>query len=251
MIGLNVDLVGIAAVVGLVVLLLVFVFLGRRWPAVFRPIKGFEALGVAIERAVEAGERVHLSLGTGSVTGAEVAPALAGLAVLSRVAAATTMSDRPAVVTAGDGAMAILAQDTLRSAYERVGAGERYQATSGRMLGPTPFSYAAGLPTVLATEDVSVHMLMGSFGVEGALAADFGERQGAFVLAGTDDIQTQALLYATAEHPLIGEEVFAGGAYLNVGPLHRASLRTQDVVRMLIIGLILVGTVVRTVMDLL
>lgn len=251
MIGLDVRLLGLVAVVLLVVLLLFFVFLGRRWPAVFRPISGFEALGVAIERAVEAGERVHLSLGTGSVTGAEVAPALAGLAVLSRVAAATSMSDRPAVVTAGDGAMAILAQDTLRSAYERVAARERYLATSGRMLGPTPFSYTAGIPTLLATEDVSVHMLMGSFGLEGGLVADFGERQQAFVLTGTDDIQTQALLYATAEHPLIGEEVFAGGAYLNVSSVHRASLRAQDTVRMMIIGLILVGTIVRTVMDLL
>jgi hypothetical protein len=245
------GLVGALVFVLFVGLLILYAVLGRRWPTVFRPIAGYEALGRAIERAVEGGERVHLSLGTGSVTGAESAPALAGLAVLGRVAAATTMSDRPAVVTAADGAMMILAQDTLRSAYRRVGASDRYQATSARMLGPTPYSYVAGLPTLLATEDVSVHMLIGSFGAEGALAADFGERQQKFVLAGTDDIQTQALLYATAENALIGEEVFAGGAYLNVGPLHPASLRAQDAVRLLIIVAILVGTLVRTIMGLL
>jgi hypothetical protein len=94
-------------------------------------------------------------------------------------------------------------------------------------------------------------MLVGSFGSEVALAADFGERQRAFVLAGTDDIQSQALLYVTAEHPLIGEEVFAGGAYLNVGPLHRASLRAEDLLRTLIVALILIGTVLRTLGDLL
>src|SRR3972149_1862461 len=80
-----------------------------------------------------------------------------GLAMLSRVAAATAMSDRPVVVTAGDGAMAVLAQDTLRSAYDRARAQDRFQSTSGRMLPPPPFSYAAALPTVLANEDVSVH----------------------------------------------------------------------------------------------
>ncbi len=73
------------------------------------------------------------------------------------------------------------------------------------------------------------------------MAADFGERKQTFVLAGTEDIQSQALLYATAEFPLIGEEVFAGGAYLDVGPAHRASLRVQDTVRFVIVGGILVG----------
>jgi len=239
-------------VVGFVVLLLflgllaIFAALGRRWPTVFRPIRGYDALAKAIERAVEAGERVHLSLGTGSVIGSDSAPAFMGLAMLSRVAAATSMSDKPVVVTTGDGAMSILAQDTLRTAYDQLKANENYQPLAGRMLGPTPYSYVAGLPTLLALEDVSVHMLTGSFGTEGALAADFGRRDTMFILAGTDDAQSQALLYATAEYPLIGEEIFAGGAYLNVSQLHRSSLRTQDMVRILIIAAIIVGTLLRT-----
>ncbi len=240
------GLFGLAVLAAFVGLMLAFAALGRRWPAVFRPLPAFEALGTMIERAVEAGERVHVSLGTGSLIGSDSAPALAGLAILGRVARETSMSDRPVVVTTGDGAMTILAQDTLRTAYTDVGAKDRYQPTSGRLLGPTPFSYIAGLPVLLATEDVSVHMLVGSFGFEGALGADFGARQRMFVLAGTDDVQSQALLFATAEHPLIGEEVFAGGAFLNVGPLHRASLRTQDIVRFLIVGFILLGTLLRT-----
>ena len=229
-----------------IALLVFFAILNRRWPPTFRRLPGFEALGRAIERAVEAGERVHLSLGTGSVIGQESAPALAGLAMLTRVASLTSMSDRPPVVTAGDGAMTVLAQDTLRTVYQRVGAKDRYQPIAGRMLGPTPFSYVATLPSLLSTEGVSVHILAGSFGVEGALAADFGERRNAFVIAGTDDVQSQALLYATAEHPLIGEEVFAGGAYLNVGALHRASLRAQDIMRIVVVAAIIIGTVLRT-----
>jgi hypothetical protein len=242
----GVDTLGLSVLALFVGSLLLFAALGRRRPVTFRSLPAFEALRRAVERAVEAGERVHLSLGTGSVIGPDSAPALAGLAVLSRMASATSMSDKPVVATTGDGAMAILAQDTLRTTYRRVGAPGRYQPTSARMLGPTPFSYVAGLPIVLATEDVSVHILVGSFGAESALAADFGDRQRAFVIAGTDDVQSQALLYATAENPLIGEEVFAGGAYLNVGPLHTASLRTQDVVRTLIVAVILLGTLLRT-----
>ena len=131
--------------------------------------------------------------------------------------------------------MAILAQDTFQAAYSKVGAEASYHPISSRMLGPTPFSYAAGVPSMLSDEEVSVHILSGSFGSEGGLTADFGRRNQAFVLAGTDDVQTQALFYGTADHPLIGEELFAGGAYLGVGEIHKASLRTQDIVRIVII----------------
>lgn len=223
-----------------------FAVLGVRRPARFRPLPGFSALGEAIERAVEAGERVHVSLGTGSLTDASAAPALAGLTLLSHVAARTSMSDRPAVVTAGDGGLVILAQDTMRAAYGRAASRERYQHTAARLLGPTPFSYVATTPALLATENVSAHVLVGSFGPEGALASDFGRQANTFVLAGSDDVPAQALLYATAEHPLVGEEVFAGGAYLQLGALHSASLQAQDALRFVLILGILAATALRT-----
>ena len=68
------------------------------------------------------------------------------------------------------------------------------------------------VPSVLADENVSVNVLVGSFGAEGALVADVGQRKNIFTLAGTQDVQARhVLLVATSEQPLIGEEVFAGG----------------------------------------
>lgn len=227
-------------------LIIGFTFLGDYWPAGLRRLRGYEELGVALERAVEAGERVHLSLGTGTLIGLEGAPALAGLTVLAQIAASTAMSDKPVVVSTGDGVLTALAQDTLHAAYKKVGAESSYHPISSRMLGPTPFSYSAGIPSLLSNEEVSVHVLIGSFGAEGALTIDFGKRSQAFVLAGTDDVQTQALFYGTADYPLIGEELFAGGAYLGVGEIHKASLRAQDIVRILIIVVILFGTLLKT-----
>jgi Domain of unknown function (DUF6754) len=238
--------VGLGVLLLFILLMLAFASLGRRWDTTFRELPGLDALGNAIERAVEAGQRVHLSLGTGSVPGSDSAPAFAGLALLKRIAAITSMSDKPVVATSGDGAMALLAQDSLRTSYEDAGAKDRFEPISGRMLGPTPYSYVATLPTMLDTEDVAVHLMVGSFGAEAGLAADFGERKRALVLAGTDDVQSQALLYATAEYPLVGEEVFAAGAYLDIGPLHKASLRAQDVVRYVIVAAILVGALLHT-----
>jgi hypothetical protein len=241
------GLLGLFAIIVFIGLMLGFLVFGKRWPISFRSVKGYEALTIELERAVESGERVHLSLGTGSVNGAAFAPALAGLTILARLASSTAMSDKPVIVSASDGAMVILAQDTLASSFKNVGAYARYDITSGRMIGPTPFSYAAAIPNLLDTEEISVHLMSGSFGSESGLIADFGRRENAFVLAGTEDVQSQALLYTTADYPLIGEELFASGAYLDMGPIHEASLRTQDVIRFVIIGLILFGTVLKTI----
>ncbi len=238
---------GFFALIVFIGLMIGFLIFGKRWPVSFRALKGYDALNIELERAVEAGERVHLSLGTGTVIGSDFAPAMAGLTILARLASSTAMSDKPVIVSTSDGAMSILAQDTLASSYRKVGAYARYAYTSGRMIGPTPFSYASAIPNLLDTEGVSVHLMSGSFGSEGGLTADFGRRENAFVLAGTDDIQSQALLYATADYPLIGEEVFANGAYLKMGPIHDASLRTQDVIRFVVIGLILLGTFLTTI----
>ncbi|MCJ7512684.1 MAG: hypothetical protein MUO23_06900 [Anaerolineales bacterium] len=237
---------GLFVLVAFAFLMVTLALVERRWPARFRPIPAFDALGVATERAVEAGERVHFSLGTGTLLGGETGPALAGLSMLNRVAEAATMSDRPPVVTAADGALVILAQDSIRAAYRRARAVDRYHASSGRLVGATPLSYAAGIPAVLNDEDASVHLMVGGYGVEGALVADVGQRKQAFTLGGTQDVQSQALLFATAENPLVGEDVFAGGAYLNVGLMHRGSLRTQDLVRVLIVTVVLVGTLLKT-----
>lgn len=240
---------------GIIGLLVLVFFLGilslltvveRRWPASFRQIRAFEALKRAIERSVETGERVHVSLGTGSLTGPDSAPALAGLAVLGRVAEAAAMSDRPPVVTTGNGAIMVLAQDTLRTTYQASDLRSQNDPLLARMVGPTAMSYIAGLPPVATDEGVSVHVLTGAYGMEGALAGEYAERQGAFVMGGTDDVASQALLFIATQHPIVGEEVFAGGAYLNAGVMHRASLRAQDVVRGLIVALIIIGVILRT-----
>jgi hypothetical protein len=48
-----------------------------------------------------------------------------------------------------------------------------------------------------------------------------------------------------AQEPLIGEEFFAGGAYLGAGPAHTASLRMQDILRWVVVSLIVLGAILK------
>ncbi len=242
----------LTGIVGLVFVLLFFGLIvvlavtGRnRSGPQLREIPAFARLRKAVGLAVEAGTRLHISLGNGPLTGLQGASALMGLNVLGRIARAASISDRPPVATSGDGTLTILTQDTLRGAYQALGAEGQYEHTSGRLTGLTPFSYAVGTMPVIRDEQVSANVLIGHFGSEVALINDAAEQSGSLTIAGTDSLPGQAVLYASAQEPLIGEEVFAGGAYLGSGGIHEASLRTQDLLRILVVLFILATAILR------
>lgn len=226
-------------------LLLVFIFLRRRSPAALRRIDAYERLNRAVGLAVENGTRLHVSLGRGNLFTTRGASALAGLAMLRKLSENTSVSDNPPIVTSGDASLAILSQDTLQSGYRAVGAEEQYRFTTGRLAGLTPFSYAAGTIPVERDENVSTHVFLGDFGAESALLMEAAERQNSDMIAASDNLSAQSVFYTSSQDPLVGEELFAAGAYVGAGISHEASLNVQDILRWLIIVSILVGSLLK------
>lgn len=222
-------------------------FWRRRSPAAapLRPIEAYERLNRSVGLAVENGTRLHISLGRGNFFTARGGSALAGLAMLRRLAERTSVSDRPPVVTSGDASLAILSQDTLQSGYQAAGAQEQYRFTTGRLTGLTPFSYAAGALSTIHDENVSANIVMGDLGTESALLAEAADREDSSLIAASDDLSAQSVFFATAQDPLIGEELFAAGAYVGSGASHEASLHVQDILRWVIILAILIGSLLK------
>lgn len=225
-----------------VVLLVGVTFLRRRYPGVFRQINAYDRLNGSVGLAVENGTRLHISLGRGNLFTTRGTSALAGLAMLRKLTERTSLSDRPPIVTSGDASLAILSQDTLQSGYRAAGAEEQYRFSTGRLTGLTPFSYAAGAIPVISDEDVSANIFLGDFGSESALLAEAAEHENSTVIAASDNISAQSVFYAYSQDPLIGEELFAAGAYVGAGAAHEASLTVQDILRWLIILAIVIGS---------
>lgn len=209
--------------------------LGRR---VLRPIKAFERLRRTIELSVEDGSRLQVSLGRGDLLGPQAAAGLAGLTLLRQVAHIASDSDQPPVATTGEATLMVLAQDTLRISYRELNIRGRYHSRLGRFSGATPFSYAAGVMPLILDRSVSASGLVGSFGEEVGLITAASRRAGAFSLGGSNALAAQAILFASADEPLLGEEIFATGAYLDAGAGHLASLQAQDILRWLAILII-------------
>ena len=236
------SLLGLFFLLSFVILMGLFSWISRNkkdFP--FRSIPAFTNLRRAIRLSVEAGKRIHISLGRGGASGQESASAFLGLSVLERIVKVASISDNPPIATSGDSTITVLGQDTIKGIYQVMGIRSQVNLPSSQLTGISPFSYAAGTLPILFDEQVSTNILLGHFGSEVALITDAAERNGALTLAGSDQVQAQAVLYAAAQEPLIGEEFFAASAYLHAGAMHSASLRVQDVARWVLAVSILLG----------
>ncbi len=230
------------------VLLILFALVIRKRPEKrLREIPAFAHLGRSVGLAVEAGKRLHIALGYGGVNDVQGASGLVGLTMLQRIARAASISDRPPIASSGEGTLGILSQDTLKSSYQAIRSENLYDPIYGQISGLTPFSYAAGTLPIIMDQQVSTTVLAGHFGSEVALITDANERVGSQTMAGSDNLEAQAVLYVSSQDPLIGEELYASGAYLNAGLMHQASVRTQDVMRWVVIAGILLGGLLKLI----
>ena len=205
-----------------------------------RHIPALDRLPHLMSQAVESGQQIHISLGTGGLTDRTTASTLAGLAVLDHLAERGCGSGVPPLVTVADPMVLPAAQDSLRQVCFRHGRPKEYSGTQVEMVAPQPTIYALGASTRLDQKETAANLMFGSFGPEALLLAEPSAQSGIPQLVATDDPQAMALLMAAADDSIIGEELYAVPAYLNRKPAHLASLRAQDLLRIGVIALILI-----------
>ena len=116
------------------------------------------------------------------------------------------------------------------------------------MVAPAPTAYAAGVMGLLDRQPFSANVMIGAFGDEYLLMGETGARKGMHQVVGAADPRTLPFVYATAEEALIGEEMFAGGAYTAGRPVQIASLVAEDWIRWLVVLGILASAVLKIVL---
>jgi hypothetical protein len=212
-----------------------------------RKIAAFDKVAHAIGLSVEAGKRIHLSLGNGLISSENASSGFIGLSVLKKIIRVASKSDRPPVVVSGDATLSILSQCSIQAAGQELSIQPQTEIPANWLVGLTPYSFAAGSLPVIYDEQTSVDILLGYFGSEIGLILDASERSGNISLAGSDQLNAQAIVYAAAQEPLIGEELYAAGAYVQTGGMHQASLHAEDVLRWIIVGIALGGAILKMI----
>jgi len=237
------DITALAVLVLFCLLFIIFTHRARiGHHAPLRPIPVYETLRQLVSQSLESGQPIHIGMGSGQV-GSEATPeALMGLTVFEYVAGNAAAYDQSVLGTTSDGTILSAAQGILQTARREAGFAERYSGSELNFSGPDPLAYAAGTSDAVAHDQHLASILLGRFGHEGLWIAESLQDRGIVQLGGTTDPSAVALMRTALDESVIGEEVFAAGAYLD-RPSHLGSLATQDVMRILAILAIIGGVV--------
>jgi len=221
-------------------------YVRRRKSYTLRPIPAFQALHGLLGRNVEQGKRVHVSLGRAGVGGEQTAVVSAALDVLHDLADQGACVGVSPVVTVADPVLMLVAQDAIYRACQRRDRVGSYVETDVQMIAPAPSAYAVGALDVINDQGTGANVTVGHLGDEYLLLGEPGAQRGITQVVGSDVLDTQAFLGATSDRVLLGEEMFAAGAYLGGRPAHIASLYLQDTIRVLVAIAIVIGILIKT-----
>lgn len=224
-----------------VALLIYFTFRVRTTPPILRHIPAFEKLPGLTSRAIETGRSLHLSLGIGGVANETTADTLAGLTVLSYLARQAAQTGASPVVSMANPMVMLYAQNVVREAYTEDKEGVEQAYHQIRWMAPQPAAYAAGVINLMNIDQPAANVLIGNFGDEYLLMGETAVRGGSKHIGGASNPNTLPFIYTSAEDTLLGEEIYAAGAYLEQRPAHLGSLIAQDGMRFLIALAIFIG----------
>lgn len=214
-----------------------------------RPLKPFSALEGRLGQATEDASQMHISMGRASLTSKASATSVAAIAVLDRLAKDGTANGTPPVVTVGEGTLLLVSQERLRRAHQDVTRATRLPSGQAHFIAheTMPFTYAGGVASLMQQERVASAVMVGRFGPEIAVISDAATRKGIDQVIGTDNPTAMALSSVASDNTVLGEELFAAGAYLEGKPDQLAALLTQDILRYAVAAVILGAAIFRLI----
>lgn len=229
------------------VVLFIFIAQAKKGKKFFiRRISGLEAIDEAVGRATEMGRPVHFSPGIASMSEEAAAQTLAGLAVLGYVSRLTAKYDTTLIVTNRMPEVLPITEEVVRQSYLTEGKPDNYNPDNIRFLSDEQFAYAAGCMGIMSREKVAANIMMGAFWAESLVFAEGGFIAGSIQVAGTANTHQLPFFIAACDYCLIGEELFAAGAYLSQDPMQVAGIKVQDLGKIAAVLLIVAGTLATT-----
>jgi hypothetical protein len=207
-----------------------------------RRVPGIDAIDEAVGRAVELGRPISFTSGL-----AGVGPLLfACLEILRHISRKTATFGSKLLVPCSDSEALVLTDATVQNAYRTEKKFSRYDPATVRFLSDEQFAFSSGYMGMIHREQVGSAFLFGSFAAESLVLAEAGQQVGAMQVAGTTANEQIPFFITACDYTLLGEEVFAAGAFLSKSPVQTGSLRGQDIAKSILLLIIVSGVVEAT-----
>jgi hypothetical protein len=225
-------------------MILGFIHAARRGKPLFiRRIAGLDAIDEAIGRCTEMGKPTLYIPGISTIQ--DVAT-IASLGILGQVAKKIAQYQTRIIVPNRDPIVFPVTQDVVKEAFLEAGYPHNYRGDDIYFVTNDQFAYAAAVCGTMVRERPGATLLLGMFFAESLVLAETGASVGAIQIAGTDAISQLPFFVTACDYTIIGEELYAAGAYIGREPTLLGTLKGQDVFKMICIGVISLGVLFMT-----
>jgi len=214
---------------------------GRTWT--LRRVPGLDAIEEAVGRCTELKRPLHYNAGLANVRGATAAETMAAINVLSYVSALCAKHDTQMIVTCCNYEQLPYLEEAVQTAF--AAAGKTVPDDYVRYVGAGQGQLSIAAQGIFEREKIAANIMMGGYDEEAVSIAEKGYRVGAMGIGGTARMGQVAILAAVMDYTLIGEELYAAGAYVSGDPVQVASVAGADLPKIAGMLLILIGLVLQ------
>ena len=208
----------------------------------FRKLAGLDALPEMVGRAAEMNRPVHFTTGLGELTGTVAPQLVAGLAVLGYVSELAAKYGVKIIYSVYQAQVMPIATELMREAYIRAGKADAFDAEGQiRYLSGEQFAYATAVQGIAERERPAANIMIGPFYAESMMFSETFFRIGSIQLAGTARGYQIPFFAVVCDYLLIGEEIYAAGAYLSKDAVQCGSIQGQDLGKLIAWILMFIG----------
>ncbi len=216
----------------------------KKVPGLFiRKIKGLDAIDDALGRATEMGKPALFVHGLNDMDSIST---IAAINILGRIALRVAEYDTPLKVSNIYPIVLSVSQEVVKESYLEAGRPDAYVEDNVFLAASEQFPYVVALSGIMTREKPAANFFVGYFYAESLILSETGAATGAIQIAATDAFTQLPFFITTCDYTLMGEELYAASAYLSREPLLLGSLRAQDIIKGVLIGVIIFGAILAT-----
>jgi hypothetical protein len=220
---------------------------GKEGKITIRRIPGLDAIEEVVGRAVEMGRPIFDIIGMGTFTDIYATQTIAGLSILSYVSTLSARLGSELVAPQASVDVMPVAAEIVRESYriedklDELDIDEQLPYLSG-----TQFAWASGIIGMASRMRPAGNIMIGPFWAESMMFAETFDRVGAMQVGGTARMYQIPFFAALCDYVLIGEEIFAAGAYVSGDPQQIGSIAAQDWYKLTAMVLGILGALLAT-----
>jgi hypothetical protein len=186
------------------------------------------------------GGKVLFVNGIGNLTSVSGPETVAGLSVLRYLSKKSAEDGVEIIAPLTQAEVIPVASEAMRTGFIEAGYPEAFKEDSIRYVSSSQWGLATASMGIIGREISNI--MVGAFAGESLAIVSSGAEAGIFQIGGCGRNTTQMPWFVSmCDYSLIGEEVYAAGAYLSNDPVELGTLIGQDYGKILVVVLIILG----------